>query len=148
MTHVKKYEEDAIEVFQTVKSDDFEYVPSEEEYGTTIDEWGIPEELVRGISGCDDFALACRALLKQRGCNPQLAFFRIRGEHGTLACLVGNLALEVNQEGLARLVELTEDREYDFIAMSGSEPGDDWNFVDRVVSTNTRIKPEIVTYTS
>ena len=146
MAHANKYKEDVIEVFNTVKSDGFEYDPAGE-HGTTIDEWNVPEEFVRDVTGSDDFALAVRMLLKQKGCNPQLAFFKNPSEVGELVCLVGIYVLSIQNSFPVKIRALTEHDGYTFVALCGKEPGDNWVGVDRAVSSSGISRPKVGSYT-
>ena len=115
-------------IFQDVKGR-FTYVPDNFQFHKS-EYWMEPELLDGNFKGdCDDFALACRKMVRAAGLPSRLIYCKTeKGEpHLVLACegwILNNL--------LDFVVSNTElDGRYTWVAMSGFNQGDPW----------TRIKP-------
>ena len=103
------------------------------EVSTTIDDWNVPENFVLSVDGCEEFALACRDYLKQKGHSPRLALATTRDGNNSLVCLIGKYALAVENDAPQLLIRyFSGDTGNEFIAYSGLVPGEEWTYVDRV----------------
>lgn len=96
-----------------------------------IEYWSIPEHVTkRGIlkGDCEEFALACRYLCRQEGIVSQLAI--CEDECGEMHCVlhVNGLILDNRQPQVRTVDELTKIG-YNWIAISGNEPGEQWHAV-------------------
>ena len=126
------YTKDAFDVFTRVKRG-FKYISDELQYGTKED-WRFPKDFDNVVGDCDDFAIACRALLKEKGHNCRLVFCRTETGGGHLICAVGKLALDNRMKFPVEIVYLTETKGYTLNSISGLNPGDDWHTIAGVKS--------------
>jgi len=125
------YIDDTIEVFNRVHAG-FKYVTDEVQYPESIDDWRIPKDFDRVTGDCDDFAIACRTLLKEKGHKPRLLYCRAETGEGHLICILGKMALDNRMFKAVEITELTR-RGYILISVSGTEPGEYWRSVEDVV---------------
>lgn len=121
----KDYTKDAAEVFNRVKRG-FTYVSDKEQYGVAED-WRFPEDFDNVVGDCDDFAIACRALLKEAGHACRLVFCRTENDGGHLICVIGKLALDNRMKFPVELRYLYETVGYKLVSISGLNPGDKWH---------------------
>ena len=122
----KDYIEDANEVFDRVKAG-FRWVSDEEQFGFPED-WRIPKDFDRVTGDCDDFAIACRELLREKGYDPRLLTCSIQGV-GHLICVLGKIALDNRMRGVVEVKTLVSRHGYSMISISGRKAGDDWHSV-------------------
>ena len=119
------YVKDAFDVFKRVK-DGFTYVSDEENHGTKED-WRFPENVDSFEGDCDDFAIACRMLLKEKGYSCRLVFCKTETGGGHLICTIGKWALDNRMKSPVGLTFLTGIKGYNLISISGLNPGDRWH---------------------
>jgi predicted transglutaminase-like cysteine proteinase len=119
------YVKDSFDVFNRVK-DGFTYVSDMEQYGTKED-WRFPENVDNFEGDCDDFAIACRMLLKQKGHECRLLFCRTETGGGHLICAIGKFALDNRMKFPVELTYLTQTKKYTLLSVSGLNPGDAWH---------------------
>ena len=126
------YVKDAFDVFKRVK-DGFTYVSDMEQYGVKED-WRFPENVDSFEGDCDDFAIACRMLLKERGHECRLVFCETETGGGHLICTIGKWALDNRMKSAVGVEYLTRTKGYNLISISGLNPGDDWHSIAGVKS--------------
>ena len=80
MPTANNYMIDVFAVFNRIKGG-FTYVSDEEQHGTKED-WRFPESYDNLTGDCDDFAIACRKLLKEKGTNAVWFSVGQKGEAG------------------------------------------------------------------
>ena len=114
------------DIFQDVKGR-FTYVPDNFQFNR-VEYWMDPELLDGDFSGdCDDFALACRKLVRAAGLPSRLVFCQVEnGDH--------HLVLESRGwilDNRQRLVVSNSDYDgqYKWISMSGFNAGDPWTSI-------------------
>ena len=122
---MKSYIKDAFEVFERIK-DGFTYVSDEEQYGTKED-WRFPESYDNLTGDCDDFAIACRKLLKEKGHECRLLLCKTENGGWHLICTIGKFALDNRMKFPVELTYLTGVQGYTLSSVSGLEPGDEWH---------------------
>jgi len=118
------YMTDVFEVFGRVKGG-FTYVSDMELHGVRED-WRFPENVDNFEGDCDDFAIACRMLLKEKGHNCRLVFCRTETGGGHLICAIGKMVLD-NRMNFPVEIRYLQQRGYEFISASGLQPEDDWH---------------------
>ena len=120
------YITDATEVFDKIMGG-VSYVTDEEQFGEQED-WRLPED-VSGVRGdCDDFAIACRTMLIERGHEPRLVLCKVRGQ-GHLICILGKVALDNRMRGIVKIETLVDRHAYELVSVRGTQPGDDWHAI-------------------
>jgi len=126
------YIEDTREVHDTVSAG-FKYVSDEKQWGTIIDDWRIPEDCKRVTGDCDDFAIACRELLREKGHKPRLLFCLTETGDGHLICVLGKMALDNRQRSAVEIEDLVSGRKkYTLVTVSGRVPGEEWRAIEMV----------------
>jgi len=118
------YIEDAGKIFRRVKNG-FTYKSDKELYDKPED-WRFPENYDRIYGDCDDFAIACRSLLKKKGHDCRLIFCMTEDNSGHLICSVGKLALDNRLKWPMKLSDLVRVHGYKIISVSGLNRGDPW----------------------
>ena len=126
------YTKDAFDAFTRVKRG-FKYISDELQYGTKED-WRFPKDFDNVVGDCDDFAIACRMLLKERGHDCRLVFCETETGGGHLICTIGKWALDNRMKSAVGVEYLTGTRGYNLISISGLNPGDDWHSIAGVKS--------------
>lgn len=116
----------ARDIFLVVKAG-FVYESDKSQFGVEED-WRFPTDATSVTGDCDDFAIACRMLLKAVGLDARLAFCRVDGV-GHLVCVIGKVALDNRMSDLVEVQELARFHKYEFLSVSGKMPGDDWTQV-------------------
>ncbi len=111
-------------------SDGFRYVTDEEQHGRRED-WRLPEACGEVTGDCDDFAIACRTVLKEQGYRARLLFCKAETGEGHLICVLGKMALDNRQRGPVEIRALV-DQGYSLMAVSGTQPGDAWREIEGV----------------
>ena len=129
----KDYTKDAEDIFDRVKKG-FRYVSDETQYGTPED-WRFPEDFDNVVGDCDDFAIACRALLKEAGHECRLIFCRTENGGGHLICAIGKLALDNRMKFVVEISYLVNTRGYELVSVSGLNPGDQWHNISGLASS-------------
>ena len=115
----------------------FRYVSDQRQYDK-IEDWRIPEDCGRVTGDCDDFAIACRSLLREKGHKEsRLLFCLTENGGGHLICVLGKMALDNRQRSPIEIETLANRIGYKFISISGTNPGDPWR-------TILSIKKEII----
>ena len=126
------YVNDVWDVHKKVRKG-FKYVTDEEQWGTVIDDWRIPEDFERVTGDCDDFAIACRGLLREMGHEPKLLYCLTETGAGHLICVLGKMALDNRQRTAVEIEDLTTGRRpYTLVSVSGTKPGEEWRAIDSV----------------
>ncbi len=121
------YVQDAFDVFKRVKNG-FTYVSDMEQHGVKED-WRFPENVDSFEGDCDDFAIACRMLLKERGHECRLVFCETETGGGHLICVIGKWALDNRMKSAVGVTYLTGIKGYNLISISGLAPGDNWHTI-------------------
>lgn len=117
----------------------FRYVSDQRQYDK-IEDWRIPEDLDGHVTGdCDDFAIACRSLLREKGHEPRLLFCLTENGGGHLICVLGKMALDNRQRSPIEIETLANRIGYKFISISGTTPGDPWR---TILSSSKKTKKE------
>lgn len=105
----------------------FEYADDIDQWGV-IEDWRIPDNVDSVRGDCDDFALACRHLLRQEGIPTRLVVCQTKSGDFHLVCTVGDYVLDNRFDRVMRKSTLeTRGYGYRWIAISGENPGDDWH---------------------
>ena len=119
------YVDDVFDVHKKVLSG-FHYVSDEIHHPESIDDWRIPEDCERVTGDCDDFAIACRVLLREKGYESRLLFCLTENDGGHLICMLGKMALDNRQPRPIEVESLVRHIGYTLISVSGWNPGDEW----------------------
>jgi predicted transglutaminase-like cysteine proteinase len=106
----------------------FTYQTDQEQYGT-VEKWVMPSPTFKGatnfVGDCEDFALACRKLCREAGLKTRLVVCAIEGEgHCVLEC--EGWILCNNQSHVMPRDDLNKHKGYNWLYISGYNPGDDW----------------------
>ena len=126
------YMDDVFEVHTKVRNG-FRYVEDEVQHPESIDDWRIPEDCERVTGDCDDFAIACRTLLKEKGHEPRLLFCLTEMGDGHLICVLGKMALDNRKSNPVTIEELASKfGGYTLISVSGRKPGENWRSIEGV----------------
>ena len=123
------YIDDTFDVHRKVLAG-FRYVKDSVQYPESIDDWRIPEDCERVTGDCDDFAIACRALLREKGHEPRLLFCLTETGGGHLICVLGKMALDNRQHRPIESKVLADSLGYTFVSVSGRAPGESWRIID------------------
>lgn len=106
----------------------FTYKTDLEQYGE-LEKWVMPDFSYDGsqklVGDCDDFALACRKLLRKKGIKTRLVYCIDELGEGHLVLEASGYILDNRQTKLVTNRELVK-KGYKFVAISGFESGDDW----------------------
>jgi len=133
------YLDDVFVVHQKVRYG-FRYVSDQDQYDK-IEDWRLPEEDCEHVTGdCDDFAIACRHLLREKGYEPRLLLCLTENGGGHLICVLGKMALDNRQRSPIEIETLANRIGYKFISISGTNPGDPW----RTILSKTKETKEII----
>ena len=127
------YTRDAHDIFDRVMKG-FRYVSDQTQYGVAED-WRFPEDFDNVVGDCDDFAIACRALLKEAGHECRLIFCRTENGGGHLICAIGKLALDNRMKFVVEISYLVNTRGYELVSVSGLNPGDQWHNISGLASS-------------
>ena len=120
----------------------FRYVSDQHQYDK-IEDWRIPEDLEHVTGDCDDFAIACRSLLREKGHKePRLLFCKTETGRGHLICVLGKMALDNRQRSPIEIETLANRIGYKFISISGTNPGDPWRKILSIKKEIINIKEE------
>ena len=109
-------------------SDGFRYVTDEEQHGRRED-WRLPEDCSEVTGDCDDFAIACRTVLKEHGYRARLLFCKAETGEGHLICVLGKMALDNRMQSPVEIRSLIK-RGYTLVSVSGTQPGDPWREIE------------------
>lgn len=110
----------------------FKYVEDGVQYPGSLDHWATPEDYDRVTGDCDDFAIACWGLLREKGHKPRLLFSLTEDGRGHLICVLGKMAIDNRQRYPVEIKILADSIGYTFISVSGREPGAPWRTIDRL----------------
>jgi len=103
----------------------FEYVTDKKQYGK-IEKWVTPEDVDNVTGDCEDFALACRKLLRETDLPSRLVFCLDETGEGHAVLESGGWILDNRQRKVLSKQKL-EKIGYRFVLISGFEPGDPWH---------------------
>jgi predicted transglutaminase-like cysteine proteinase len=111
----------------------FTYKLDEKQYG--MDEyWVMPDADYDGssriVGDCEDFALACRKLVRDAGLDSRLVFCYTEEGEGHAVLEVEGWILDNRYEQVVSNDWLT-DEGYEFVAVSGYESGEPWYMIDK-----------------
>lgn len=109
---------------QTKVYNRFTYYTDEDQYGTA-EKWVIPSVSAPFSGDCEDFALACRKLCREQKIQSRLVVCMVNGE-GHCVLEVNGWILDCNYDHVVSRNELTN---YQWRAISGFDPGDDWKLI-------------------
>ena len=106
----------------------FSYITDLKKYG--VDEkWVMPSETYNGsqkfTGDCEDFALACRKLIREAGIKSRLVYCVVEDGSGHCVLEVNGYILDNRHPTLVSNRKLLK-KVYQFLAISGYESGDDW----------------------
>ena len=108
--------------------DRFEYEYDHKQYGMN-EYWVMPEPNYDGksriVGDCEDFALACRKLVRDAGLESRLVYCETETGEGHAVLEVKGWILDNRQTQVVSNDWLRE-RGYKFIAISGFDSGDPW----------------------
>jgi predicted transglutaminase-like cysteine proteinase len=103
----------------------FKYVTDLNKHGV-VEDWRFPENIDSVTGDCDDFAIACRKLVKETTPHTsRLVVCTTEQGEWHLVCAVGQYILDNRQKSVVTK-ELLERRGYKFMYVSGLNPGDEW----------------------
>ena len=105
----------------------FTYKDDIDQFGV-IEDWRLPEDVERVTGDCDDFAIACRYLVKQAGYESRLIICKTEKGEYHLVCSVVGYILDNRQKGVMTVSQL-ERRGYTWVRTSGLNPGDPWRVI-------------------
>lgn len=131
------YLDDVFVVHQKVRYG-FRYVSDQDQYDK-IEDWRLPEDCDERVTGdCDDFAIACRHLLREKGYDtPRLLLCLTENGGGHLICVLGKMALDNRQTYPVEVETLANRIGYKFISISGTNPGDPWTKIAGILSSSS-----------
>lgn len=105
----------------------FRYVSDIDQWGVE-EHWHLPPDVDSVVGDCDDFAIACRHLLRESGVSSRLIVCRVpEGYH--LVCAAGPWILCNRQSAPRQKTELMLHHGYRWMYASGFEPGEPWREV-------------------
>ena len=102
----------------------FKYVTDKRQYDT-IEKWVEPEDVDNVTGDCEDFAFACRKLIREEGLPSRLIYCKDETGEGHLVLESGGWVLDNRQKSLKTKQKL-ERIGYEFISISGFQSGDNW----------------------
>ena len=105
----------------------FEYISDREQWGR-IEDWRVPPDVDSVRGDCDDYALACCHLLREAGLPGRLVVCRTETGEAHLVAVCGNYVLDNRFSGV-KTKEMLTGYGYGWLAISGTEPGDDWHLL-------------------
>lgn len=106
----------------------FTYVTDKEQFGVA-EYWNVPEDLREFCGDCDDYALACRKALAEKGVTEtRLIICQCETGEWHLVCGVGQYILDNRYKNVQTAYELKRIG-YKFYAVSGYKRGDEWKKV-------------------
>lgn len=108
----------------------FQYEFDHKQYGI-VEKWVMPEDHFDGtqkiVGDCEDFALACRKLCRDRGIDTsRLVVCMTETDEGHCVIEVNGWILDNRRRRVVSRDELEHDG-YKWIAISGYNSGDDWH---------------------
>lgn len=102
----------------------FKYTDDKDQFG--MDEhWHLPEDVDNVTGDCDDFAIACRSLVRDLDCATRLAICMTETGEWHLVCTANEYVLDNRQRRVYSREEL-EYKGYKFHYVSGLEAHDPW----------------------
>lgn len=108
--------------------DNFTYKTDKKQYGV-IEHWVQPDDSYDGtqklVGDCEDFALHCRKLCRDANLKTRLVFCKDETGEGHLVLECDGLILDNRQRSVVTNTRLMK-KGYEFISMSGYEPGEPW----------------------
>lgn len=106
----------------------FEYQTDKEQYGV-IEKWVEPDTSYNGrqklVGDCEDFALHCRKLLREKGIKTRLVFCTVEDGSGHLVLEASGFILDNRETRVVTNAHLMR-KGYTFLKISGFESGDPW----------------------
>ena len=113
------------DIFWRVKTG-FKYVSDEYQYGSW-DHWVTPEDPDNVTGDCEDFALACRKLAREHNYESRLIYCKTETGGGHCVLSVGGWVMDNRRDSIERKEHLP----YEWVAMSGLNPGDPWSHISQ-----------------
>lgn len=128
-----------VNVFKTLKQihkevfDKFKYQFDKKQYGI-VEKWVMPSDDFDGtqriVGDCEDFALACRKLCRDRGIeNSRLVVCMTETDEGHCVLEVNGWILDNRYRKVMSRDDLQQ-QGYRWLAISGYESGDDWHKIE------------------
>jgi len=102
----------------------FEYVTDQKQYNK-LEHWVTPEDVDNVVGDCEDFALACRKILRDENINSRLVFCVTEQGEGHLVLEANGWILDNRQRKVITRDKLQK-QGYRWLKISGYEPGDPW----------------------
>jgi len=102
----------------------FTYKTDKAQFGV-IERWTLPANVDNLTADCEEFAIACRMLLKEKLIMSRLVYCRDEENAGHLVAEVNGYILD-NRQTRVVTRETLERKGYCFISISGFESGEDW----------------------
>lgn len=106
----------------------FTYMLDKKQYGLE-EKWVVPSQAYDGtqdiVGDCEDFALACRKLCRDQGIPSRLVICKVETGEGHCVLEVAGWILDNRCRGVISRDRL-EKRGYEWMLISGYEPGDPW----------------------
>lgn len=103
----------------------FEYKTDLEQHGE-LERWSMPSGSLKLVGDCEDFALKCRMLCREQGLKTRLVV--CYDENGDGHCVLECLGFILDNR--QRKVVANTSLNYEWLYISGFEPGDDWHKID------------------
>jgi len=104
----------------------FEYKTDLEQYGR-LEKWVMPSSSGPVTGDCEDFALACRVLLREQGIeNSRLVYCLTERSEGHLVLECEGYILDNRQKKVVMKQKLSR-QGYKWLSISGYNPGDAWH---------------------
>jgi predicted transglutaminase-like cysteine proteinase len=100
----------------------FEYRTDLEQYDD-VEHWVIPDDVESVTGDCEDFALACRKLCRQKGIPSRLVFCKTETGEAHLVLECRGYILDNRYDR----VRTNNSLDYQWIKISGYEAGEDWH---------------------
>lgn len=99
---------------------------TDSEMHSVEEHWQFPADMSDIKDDCDGFAIACRVKLRQQELDSRLVVCRCENGEMHLVCASGNYILD-NRQTTVKTKQQLERLGYDFLYVSGLEPGDAWH---------------------
>lgn len=110
-----------VRIHKRVK-DGFKPMSDKDQYGVS-EKWMMPKDVDNVTGDCEDFALACRVLCREKGIKSRLVLCYTETNQGHCVLECNGYILDNRQKTVIR----RDDLEYRWISISGYNLGDEWH---------------------